>query len=118
MDLRPIRSTLLMILIVPGCGRTGATVPRLSESSPAVGWMLGPFAKPGEANPVITPSRSSLFRSPMTDTLVHWEEHATFNPAAVVKDGRVYLLYRAEDASGDMQIGRAVQGKKGCAHRP
>ena len=105
MVLRRIRSTLLMILIVPGCGRTAATVPRPTESSLAVGWMFGPFAKPGEANPVITPTRGSLFRSPMNDTLVHWEEHATFNPAAVVKDGRVYLLYRAEDATGDMQIG-------------
>ena len=94
-----------MILIVPGCGRAAATVPRPTESSLAVGWMLGPFAKPGEANPVIAPSPGSLFHSPMNDTLVHWEEHATFNPAAVVKDGRVYVLYRAEDATGDMQIG-------------
>src|SRR5438445_11554345 len=40
----------------------------------------------------------------MGDTIVRWEEHATFNPAAVVKDGRVYLLYRAEDASGQRTI--------------
>ncbi|HKW42454.1 MAG TPA: glycoside hydrolase family 130 protein, partial [Gemmatimonadales bacterium] len=46
------------------------------------------------------------FRSPMNDSVVAWEEYATFNPAAVVKDGKVYLLYRAEDASGERQIGR------------
>jgi len=34
-----------------------------------------------------------------------WEAYATFNPAAVVKDGKVFLLYRAEDASGEQQIG-------------
>src|SRR5260370_11445730 len=42
----------------------------------------------------------------MTDSLVAWEEHATFNPAAVVKDGKLFVLYRAEDASGEQQIGR------------
>lgn len=41
----------------------------------------------------------------MGDTVVRWEEHATFNPAAVVRDGKVYLLYRAEDATGEQQIG-------------
>jgi len=68
-------------------------------------WMFGPFAKPKEANPVITPTRTSTFHSPMNDSAVHWEEYATFNPAAVVRNGKVYLLYRAEDASGDAQIG-------------
>lgn len=68
-------------------------------------WMFGPFAKPKEANPVIAPNRASTFHSPMNDTVVHWEEYATFNPAAVVRNGKVYVLYRAEDASGDTQIG-------------
>jgi predicted GH43/DUF377 family glycosyl hydrolase len=68
-------------------------------------WMLGPFTKPAQVNPVITPDAKSRFRSPMTDSVVAWEEYATFNPAAVVKDGKVFLLYRAEDASGARQIG-------------
>ena len=68
-------------------------------------WMFGPFDKPREVNPAITPSPASQFRSAMSDTVVRWEEHATFNPGAVVKDGKVYLLYRAEDASGDNTIG-------------
>jgi len=41
----------------------------------------------------------------MNDSIVAWEAYATFNPAAVVKDGKVFLLYRAEDASGAQQIG-------------
>src|SRR5256712_12531656 len=68
-------------------------------------WTFGPFDKPKDANPVITPSPASRFRSAMSDTIARWEEHATFNPAAVVKDGRVFVLYRAEDASGERMIG-------------
>ena len=68
-------------------------------------WMFGPFEKPTHANPVITPSRTSTFFSPMNDSSVQWEEYATFNPAAVTKDGKVYLLYRAEDATGEAKIG-------------
>jgi len=41
----------------------------------------------------------------MGNQLVHWEEMATFNPAAVVRNGAVYLLYRAEDATGEAKIG-------------
>src|SRR6266540_2756860 len=68
-------------------------------------WMFGPFCKPAQVNPVIMPNSASRFRSPMTDSVVAWEEYATFNPAAMVKDGKVFLLYRAEDASGERQIG-------------
>ena len=68
-------------------------------------WMFGPFAKPVQANPVIAPNSNSTFLSPMTDSIVRWEEYATFNPGAVVRGGRVFMLYRAEDASGKMQIG-------------
>jgi beta-1,2-mannosidase len=68
-------------------------------------WMFGPFEKPPAVNPVLTPTKASTFVSPMDGRTVHWEELATFNPAAVVKDGKVHLLYRAEDASGEARIG-------------
>lgn len=68
-------------------------------------WTFGPFEKPPGVNPVITPRATTLFRSPISDSVVAWEEYATFNPAAVVKDGKVYVLYRAEDATGRMEIG-------------
>jgi predicted GH43/DUF377 family glycosyl hydrolase len=68
-------------------------------------WMFGPFEKPKEVNPVISPRASATFRSPMNDSVVRWEEYATFNPAAVVRGGNIYLLYRAEDGSGEMKIG-------------
>lgn len=73
--------------------------------SSAQSWTIGPFDKPRAVNPVIAPSAAATFRSPISDSTVRWEEYATFNPAAVVRDGRVYLLYRAEDASGAERIG-------------
>ncbi|MFL5621973.1 MAG: glycoside hydrolase family 130 protein [Gemmatimonadaceae bacterium] len=68
-------------------------------------WMFGPFEKPSRVNPIISPTGKATFLSPMTDSLVRWEELATFNPGATVKDGKVYLLYRAEDATGKREIG-------------
>lgn len=67
--------------------------------------MLGPFEKPRAVNPVITPDSTRTFKSPTNDSTVRWEQYATFNPAAVVRNGKVYLLYRAEDTSGEVRIG-------------
>ena len=70
-----------------------------------VPWTLGPFTKPQGVNPIIAPRAASTVRSVMNDSVVQWEGYATFNPAAVVRDGKVYVLYRAEDATGDLAIG-------------
>jgi len=59
------------------------------------------------------PNRS--FPLPINDSVVAWEEYATFNPAAVVKGGKVFLRYRAEDASGERQIGRRHTSRLGLA---
>lgn len=63
-------------------------------------WKLGPFEKEDGANPCLTPLSNTTFDCPVRGELVHWEEKDVFNPAAVVKDGKVYLLYRAEDKVG------------------
>jgi predicted GH43/DUF377 family glycosyl hydrolase len=68
-------------------------------------WMLGPFSKPTSVNPIIAPSAVTTVHSPLSDSIVKWEAYATFNPAAVVRAGKVYILYRAEDATGDSAIG-------------
>lgn len=41
----------------------------------------------------------------MRQAIVHWEALHTFNPAAVVRNGKIYVLYRAEDDTGSMAIG-------------
>ncbi|MCU1261569.1 MAG: glycosidase related protein [Bryobacterales bacterium] len=66
---------------------------------------FSPFERPGGVNPIIKPNPKSSFLCPMRKTLVHWESLHTFNPAAVVRSGKVYVIYRAEDDSGDMVIG-------------
>lgn len=73
-----------------------------AETQP--GWMLGPFTRPVQA-PVITPNPESIFHDPIRKAPVHWEALHTFNPAAVVRDGKVFVLYRAEDNTGSMGIG-------------
>jgi len=68
-------------------------------------WQIGPFTRPATGNPVIAPNAASLFADPIRKVPVHWEALHTFNPAAVVRDGMVNVLYRAEDDTGVMQIG-------------
>ena len=82
----------------------GAASVASGQSTPRP-WMLGPFEKPAAVNPILVPNKQATFRPPGTDSVVHWEETATFNPAAVVRGGKVYVLYRAEDASGESKIG-------------
>ncbi len=68
-------------------------------------WQIGPFQRPPGAQPLITPNKDSLFRDPISGKPVHWEALHTFNPAAIVRNGKVFVLYRAEDDSGEMRIG-------------
>jgi len=68
-------------------------------------WVIGPFTRPASGNPVIAPKPASTFDDPIRHAPVHWEALHTFNPAAIVRNGKVYVLYRAEDDSGTMQIG-------------
>lgn len=68
-------------------------------------WELGPFLRPPEANPIIKPDPALVFDCPMRGRPVHWAALHTFNPGAVLKNGRVCLVYRAEDDSGPMSIG-------------
>jgi predicted GH43/DUF377 family glycosyl hydrolase len=76
-----------------------------AASGRAQNWQLGPFVRPASGNPVIVPDKTAVFDDPILQASVHWEALHTFNPAAIVRDGKVYLLYRAEDDSGTMEIG-------------
>ncbi len=68
-------------------------------------WVIGPFTRPADVNPVVKPDRNARFEDPILKTNVHWEALHTFNPAAIVRNGKVYVIYRAEDDSGAMEIG-------------
>jgi predicted GH43/DUF377 family glycosyl hydrolase len=58
-----------------------------------------------DVNPIISPNTNSVLNDPMRGEPVHWEAAHTFNPAAVFMDGKVCLLYRAEDNTGANAIG-------------
>jgi len=68
-------------------------------------WLIGPFTRPATGNPVIAPLPASTFTDPILKMPVQWEALHTFNPAAIVRKDKVYVLYRAEDNSGAMEIG-------------
>ena len=67
-------------------------------------WTLGPFVRPVHA-PIIEPNPKPVFTDPITNKPVRWEALHTFNPGAIVRQAKVYVLYRAEDDSGTMAIG-------------
>ncbi|CAN5728187.1 glycoside hydrolase family 130 protein [soil metagenome] len=74
-------------------------------------WEIGPFERVDEANPILEARADTVFDDPLAGP-VRWEEKDVFNPAAVVHEGKVWLLYRAEDTvgkyAGTSRIGLAV----------
>lgn len=63
-------------------------------------WALGPFIRVDSINPILKASINESFTDPIIKQPILWQEKDVFNPAAIVKDGKVYLLYRAEDKIG------------------
>ncbi len=59
-------------------------------------WSDKPFLKTKE-NPIMGADSSFSFFCPMQGKTVQWQRADVFNPAAVVKNGKVFLLFRAED---------------------
>ncbi len=61
---------------------------------------LGPnvnnFYKPAK-NPILRADSSFTFRDPISKKRVRWQRADVFNPGAIIRNGKVYLLYRCED---------------------
>ena len=91
------KNTLLVLLsmfvatVAPVFGQQQVTLPE---------WAFGPFIRPQNVNPVLSPQPASHFIDPMTNKQVAWEANDVFNPAATIKDNKIYVLYRAEDKTG------------------
>lgn len=75
----------------------GCVVGQIATDNPLPSWAFGGFERPEGVNPLIVPNPESTFHCPMREAEVKWELADTFNPAAVVKDGKICILYRAED---------------------
>ena len=65
------------------------------DAFPHAEFPLGPF-KPYDGNPIMRPQGDG------------WESGSVYNPAAVVKDDQVVLLYRAHAADVVSHVGLAV----------
>lgn len=99
--LRALLMMMVMTSILAGC----------SKEPEYPSWAMVPFVKADEANPVLTPG-SSTFMDPILNQSVKWDEKDVFNPAAVVRDGKVYMIFRAEDMigkfAGTSRLGLAI----------
>ncbi len=82
---------------------TSKTVPSTSTD-----WALTNFVKVDNLNPILQPSPDLTFQCPLTQRTMKWEERNVLNPSAVVKDGKVYLFFRAQDLKGTSRIGLAI----------
>lgn len=79
-----------------------------SNNQKVQSWAFPYFTKVDELNPILTPDKSQEFVDPITNSVAYWEERNVLNPTAVVRDNKVYMLYRAQDQSGTSRIGMAV----------
>jgi len=80
---------LLTLLLIAGCTTGVKTI------SKTEGAFLN-FYKP-EENPIMSADSSYTFLCPVKNELVQWQKADVFNPAAIVKDNKIHMLFRAED---------------------
>ncbi|MBL7731901.1 MAG: hypothetical protein JNM88_12040 [Chitinophagaceae bacterium] len=71
----------------------------IDDTLPASPEALFIFQKADTANPVLTADTAS-FVCPVLNKPVQWAIKDVFNPAAVVRNDTLFLLYRAEDSIG------------------
>ena len=93
-------------LVLAGLALAASPIGAGAKDAPAIG---GFKRRPG-AVPIIAADPTATFFCPMRQTPVKWRALHAFNPAAVVHDGAVYILFRAEDDSGAMAIGGILRG--------
>ena len=98
--------------LAAGQRRAGPVSARSPAPQPDLPWTVGPFTRELDGQPILSPQPGSRFSCPLSGRAVSWEEKDVFNPAAVVRDGLVHLLYRAQDRvgrpSGTSRIGLAT----------
>lgn len=90
--LQNIAYLLMAAALVTSCGGK-------KQTSEFPDWAWADFQRPEGINPIISPDTTIFFYCPMRQDSVAWEASDTFNPAATVYDGKVVVLYRAEDNS-------------------
>jgi predicted GH43/DUF377 family glycosyl hydrolase len=89
-----------------GCNNSGNRNGEIEEL-PQDDWALEGFTKIDDLNPILTPSLDQVFFCPVSQKKVKWEEKNILNPSAIVKDNKVYLIYRAQDSAMTSRLGIA-----------
>jgi predicted GH43/DUF377 family glycosyl hydrolase len=82
----------------PGTSTTSSST-TTSRSLPD--WAIGPFTRQAIPEPVIKPNPDATFVNPINQETVRWEKAQVYNPAAVVRDGKMIVLYRAQQGPGN-----------------
>lgn len=100
-------SCLLLLLSVFSC-KEQKRQEEMVEHSSSTGIHSYNFTKIDSINPILTPSAAEKFLCPVSGKTVSWNEKNVLNPAALVKDGKVYLLYRSQDSAMTSRLGLAV----------
>ena len=92
-----IYTALILIGIMVSCSKKSEKA--IPANTTGESWMMLPFEKHDSLFPILK-SDSSTFFCPVSKTNVKWQETFVFNPAAIVSNGKVYLLFRGEDKIG------------------
>jgi predicted GH43/DUF377 family glycosyl hydrolase len=101
-----LRIFILALLILSGCSNTI----QINKSKTEIDedWALLHFVKADNLNPILNPSSGQVFFCPINKKNIRWEERNVLNPSAIVKDGKVYLIYRAQDMEMTSRLGLAI----------
>lgn len=95
----------ILIVLVFGCKANNEIKENIISIPNSKEWMIGPFERFEDPQPIIQRDSTSKFEDPMTKNIIRWESMATFNPAAIVRDDKIHVLYRAEEKLGEKEIG-------------
>lgn len=110
---RFIRVTLVLSVFSAAlfCCQTKTQIVDIPVAPRDTSWAMLPFVKVDSVNPVLLPGEN-IFKDPIWKKEIKWDEKDVFNPAAIVRDNKVYLLFRAEDKvgkyAGTSRLGLAV----------
>ncbi|MFV0420186.1 MAG: glycoside hydrolase family 130 protein [Dysgonomonas sp.] len=95
-----MKNTIFSVMLVATVLISCESKKQTKTSSDFPDWAWVDFKRPDGINPIISPDSTTRFYCPLTKDSVDWESNDTFNPAATIYDGKIVVLYRAEDKSG------------------
>jgi predicted GH43/DUF377 family glycosyl hydrolase len=110
-----LKKTIVLVIICTvmiGCNTKKPKEKEKEKEPDTNSWALKSFVKVDSVNPILQPLENTEFLCPIRGTKVKWEGKDVFNPATIVKDNKVYMIYRAEDFvgkwKGTSRLGLAV----------